>query len=315
MLAEFVLVGCALFLLFLGSEGLVRGSASLAAHCGLSPLVIGLTVVAFGTSSPELVVSTGAALEGKGDISVGNAVGSNIFNIGITLGLTALICPVPVQTQIVKIDAPAMIVTALLPPLLLLDHVMARWEGALLLLGLLGYITANFVIARKNAVREESEVFEHAAPKPLRYLAYDLFSLLVGLTVLIFGAQLLISSSVEIARHLGMSEAVIGLTIVAAGTSLPELATSVVAALRKEPDIAIGNVIGSNIFNVLAILGVTSLITPLSAQGVNALDYTVMIFISCLLLPLLWSDYRLRRLEGVLLLAIYGGYMLILWTF
>lgn len=310
MTMDVVYIVVSLLLLFGGAEALVRGSASLALRAGLSPLVVGLTVVAFGTSSPELVVSIKAALAQQGDISIGNVVGSNSFNIGIILGLTALICPIPVRHQIVRIDAPIALGVALLLPLLLLDHGLGRFEGALLFAGIIAYTWMSFILGKKAGDAPQDDV---AVPAASRHWGIDVAYLVGGLGVLVFGSNLLVDHAVALAQGLGVSEAVIGLTIVAAGTSMPELATSVIAALRKQPDIAIGNIIGSNIFNILAILGVASIVTPLEAFGITWTDFVAMIIFSVLLIPLLYTGRVLHRLEGLLLLALYGIYLYMLW--
>lgn len=313
MTVEILLVILSLALLFVGAEGLVRGSASLALRAGLTPLMIGLTVVAFGTSSPELVVSLKAAFSGQGDIAVGNVVGSNIFNIGVILGLTALICPMAVQRQIIRIDLPIMLLAAVLLPLLLIGGLLSRLEGGLLIVGLLAYLGMTVYMARRMATPDVAEEFAEGTPQKTSHWAIDLLYALVGLALLVVGSQLLVDNSVEIARSFGISEAVIGLTIIAAGTSMPELATSIVAALRQQPDIAIGNVVGSNIFNILAILGISSATVPLVSEGVQLLDYAVMIGISVLLVPFLWTGLKLRRLEGAVLVVVYGVYLAVLW--
>lgn len=309
MLIPIALILLSLGLLTAGAEGLVRGSSSLALRAGLTPLVIGLTVVAFGTSAPELVVSLKSALGGLGDLAVGNVVGSNIFNIGIILGITALVCPVPVKLQIVKLDAPAMVLVALALPVLLIGGTLGRWEGAFLLLALAAYTAFNV----RQARREVRDTVTSGFVPPMGHWLRDIFFLAGGLVLLVFGSRLLVDNCILLARLFEVSEAVIGLTIVAAGTSMPELATSLIAAFRKEPDIAIGNVIGSNIFNILGILGAASLVAPLTAHGIQLLDYLVMIGFSLLLLPVLWSGLRVRRLEGLFLLLAYSAYFFILW--
>ncbi len=313
MLAPSLLLLASLILLIIGAEGLVRGSSSLALRLGLTPLVVGLTVVAFGTSSPELVVSIGAALQGQGDIAVGNVVGSNIFNIGVILGITALICPIAVRLQMIKIDVPIMIAAALLLPVLLWDGKLGFIEGLLLTIGIIAYTGFNVWLARKTTNPEVTEEFDSGVPGLSKHWGLDLLLILGGLGVLVLGSQLLVENAVILARALGLSEAVIGLTIIAAGTSMPELATSVVAALRKQPDIAVGNIVGSNVFNILGILGIATLVTPIEVQSIRGIDYAFMIGMSVVLLPFLWSGLRLRRLEGLVLLGIYGVYAALLW--
>jgi len=313
MIVNLAYIAGALLLLFLGAESVVKGSASLAIRAGLSPLMVGLTIVAFGTSSPELVVSVEAALSQQGDISVGNVVGSNSFNIGVILGLTALVCPIPVHRQVIKIDAPIVLGVTFLLPLLLLNHTLGRMEGLLLFTGIVAYTSMNVVLARRQAracVEDRSDASVLAAS---RHWVIDITLIVGGLGVLVLGSRLLVDHSVALAEVFGVSEAVIGLTIVAAGTSMPELATSLVAALRKQPDIAIGNVVGSNVFNILGILGVASIVSPLRAPGISTWDYAAMMIFTVLLIPLLYTGRLLHRLEGAALLALYGVYLFILW--
>jgi cation:H+ antiporter len=310
MVISLAYIAFALVLLFVGAEGLVRGSASLALRAGVSRLMVGLTFVAFGTSSPELVVSVKAALSHQGDISLGNVVGSNSFNIGVILGLTALVCPIRVHLQIIRIDAPIALGVALLLTLFLLDQALGRVEAAVLLAGFATYTWMGVVLGRREGTVEQSDV---STPSVLRHWGLDVAFVAAGLMVLVLGSRLLVDHSVDLAKALGVSEAVIGLTIVSAGTSMPEVATSVVAAVRKQPDIAIGNIVGSNIFNILAILGVASIISPLHAPGISRLDYAVMIVFTVLLIPLLYTGRLLHRLEGTTLLALYGVYLFSLW--
>jgi cation:H+ antiporter len=313
MLLHWLLVASSLVLLYFGAESLVRGSASLALRLGITPLVVGLTVVAMGTSSPEILVSVSAALDGRGDLAVGNVIGSNLLNVGVILGLTALIQPIRVRFHRVKWDAPLMVAIALLVPLLLWDARVSRLEGALLLAGIVSYVVVNIRLARRASTREIESEFEESIPKPTGSLPVDVVFVIVGLGVLALGAHLLTENSVEIARGFGVSEAVIGLTVVAFGTSVPELAASVVAALKKEPDIAIGNVIGSNVFNVLAVLGSAAAVAPLEAGGIGWFDTLAMVVVSAAVLPVIWTGMRVTRLEGGLLLALYAIYLGVIW--
>ena len=313
MSGDLLFIVLALLLLFFGAEGLVRGSASIALKAGLSPLVVGLTIVAFGTSSPEMVVSVKAALSRQGDISVGNVVGSNSFNIGIILGLTALICPIPVHRQIIKIDAPIALGIALLLPFLLLNGTLGRIEGLLLFSGIIAYLWMNVFLARRQTKTKADDCSNTAVGAVSRHWGIDIALILGGLGVLVMGSRLLVDHSVALAKAFGVSEAVIGLTIVAAGTSMPELATSVVAAVRKQPDIAIGNVVGSNVFNILGILGLASIVSPLRVSGISTLDYATMILFTALLIPLLYTGRFLHRLEGGALLTLYAVYLFVLW--
>lgn len=313
MLVHWLFVALSLILLYVGAEGLVRGSSTFALRMGLTPLVVGLTVVAFGTSAPEVFVSVKAAMAGRGDLAVGNVIGSNLFNVGVILGITALLSPMKVQFQLLKIDAPVMVGVMLLVPLVLIDGVVSRVEGGFLLMGIVLYVTLNVIIARRTAPPEVQAEFAESMPDRRGTVAMDVVFILVGLGVLVVGARLLTDHSVALARSFGVSEAVIGLTIVAAGTSVPELAASVVAAFRNEPDIALGNVIGSNVFNVLAILGVGALVSPLYAPAISRFDILSMVVMSAALLPLLWTGLRLQRWEGATLFAAYVVYVLIMW--
>lgn len=313
MILAYVLIAVALILLFAGAEMLVKGSASLAARAGLTPLVIGLTVVAFGTSSPELAVSLKAAFAGQGDVAVGNVVGSNILNIALILGLAAVIFPITVHLQLIKVDVPIMIVVSILLPVLLRDGVLGRIEGAGLFIGIILYTILNVLMARKGADAEVEEEFAESIPKQTKHWSVDLLLVGGGLAVLVVGSRLLVENSIEVARAYQISEAVIGLTIVALGTSMPELATSIIAAVRKQPDIALGNVIGSCIFNILSILGLSASIVPIASGGITLVDYVVMVGCAVVLLPFLMTGLRLGRFEGLVFLAIYGGYLYYLW--
>jgi cation:H+ antiporter len=307
----FMLTG--LLLLTAGAEGLIRGAASLARRLGLSPLVIGLTVVAFGTSTPEFVVSFQAALGGNGDIAIGNVVGSNIGNIALILGGAACITPLRVQAQIIRTDVPILIGVSLLLGGLLIDGHVGRVDGILLTLGIIAYTVATVWMARRESGPAVAAEFDAGVPAQ-RALWLDLLFTVGGLGLLMGGAQLLVSGAVSVAEQFGVSQTMIGLTIVGIGTSLPELATSVAAAARGEGDIAIGNVVGSNIFNILGIVGVTALIQPLSGSGLSLVDLAVMVGLTVLMLPVMRTQYTLSRVEGAVLLAIYGSYLAyLLW--
>jgi cation:H+ antiporter len=280
----YLLAGLAL--LYFGAEGLVRGSASLALRLGLSPLVVGLTVVAFGTSSPELMVSLRAALAGQGDISVGNVVGSNICNIGLILGLCALITALALA--------------------LMADGNLGHTEGIIFCTILVAYIVFSIQLARRQPADALGAEFGEEVKISKRGLAVDILMVIGGLVLLVFGARFLVDGAVIIARTYGWSEALIGLTIVAIGTSLPELATSLLAAVKKESDIAVGNIVGSNIFNLVGILGITAIVHPLQAAGISAVDLAVMAGFSLLLWPMAYYQQRITRPEGAMLL---GGYL------
>ncbi len=300
-------------LLYAGAAGLVRGSASLALRLGLTPLVVGLTVVAMGTSMPEVLVSVDAALQNRGDLAVGNVIGSNIFNVGIILGFTALLSPMKVQFQLIKFDAPIMAAVMFVIPLVLWDGVVTRWEGVGLFAGLVAYVLFNVRLARRTASETVTAEYQEGVPAKSGSMALDLGFIILGLGLLAVGARLLTENSVAVARGFGVSEAVIGLTIVAVGTSVPELAASIVAALKKEPDIALGNVVGSNIFNILGILGIASIVRPLEAAQISRFDMWSMVAIGVALVPMLMTGLRLGRREGGVLVAAYCVYVAMLW--
>ena len=300
--------------LYFGAEWLVRGGASLAVRLGVTPLLVGLTVVAYGTSTPELIVSSTAAVQGQGAIAIGNVVGSNIFNIGVILGLTALVAPMRVQLQLLKVDTPVMVGVALLFLLFFRDGSIQRWESLVFLAVIVLYTVVNVRLARRQASAEVRQEFDDSVPKPTGSPWTDAGLIVAGLATLVLGSRLFVTGAVDLARLFDISDAVIGLTIVAAGTSLPELASSLMAAWRKQPDIAIGNVVGSNIYNILAILGVSGMLaSPVNGQGVSLTDTLMMIGFSVVLLVIAWTGFKLRRWEGALLLALYGGYLWHLW--
>lgn len=295
--------------LYLGAEGLVRGSASLAGRLGLTRLVIGLTIVAFGTSSPELVVSIKTAYNGQGDLSLGNIIGSNICNIALILGLSSLIRPLSVNVQVVRLQIPIMIAVSLLLWALLMDGRLDRLEGVGLCMGILAYTIYSLHLARKETGQSFRKEGRNPEEGSMPKFWINVLFAAGGLALLVFGANLFVSGAVSMAKILHISQALIGLTIVAVGTSLPELATSLVAALRKEGDIAIGNVVGSNIFNILAILGISSLVRPVEMGGIGKGDIMMMILTAILTLPMARSGFRLARWEGIILLLLYGGYI------
>ncbi len=302
----YLLIAAGFGLLVLGAEALVRGASRLAFRLGLTPLVIGLTVVAYGTSAPELAVSLQGAWAGRADLALGNVVGSNTFNVLMILGLSAVITPLAVARRIIRQDVWVMLATSVLAVLLSLDGKIDRLEGCLLLAGAAAYTTWTL---RTGASEEDAE---GAQTVPASSLRRDLLVIAAGLALLVAGSRVLVYAATEVARVLGVSELVIGLTIVAAGTSLPELATSVVAAARGQRDIAVGNVVGSNIFNILAVLGSAAAFGP---AGVNVapaalrFDFPVMIAASAACLPIFFTRLRIDRLEGWLMLSAYGVYL------
>jgi len=307
-----------LVLLVVGAEWLVRGAARLAAAVGVSPLVIGLTIVAFGTSAPELAVSIRAALVGEADIAFGNVVGSNIFNILVILGLSAAITPLLVAQQLVRLDVPLMVGVTVLTVLFAQDANISRVEGVALFAGLIAYTAFLFIQSRRenSAVQQEYEAEFGERPKGVVQLALNVFWVIAGLGMLNIGSRWLVEGAVALARAIGVSELIIGLTIVSGGTSLPEVATSVVAAIKGERDIAVGNAVGSNIFNLLSVLGLSSIIAPTGiAVDVAALNFDVwvMLAVAVACLPVFFTGNQIARWEGLMFIGYYVIYMVYLF--
>ncbi len=295
--------------LYYGAEWLVRGSARLSATLGVSPIVVGLTVVSFGTSAPELVVSTVAAFGGSPNLALGNVMGSNLANIGLILGLTSIIRPLEVHARVVWREAPIMLlVTASVIPLAW-DGMLSRGDGIILLIALVWYLVFVFQTVGDEApeiLGEYEDFMKASTARSTTVHLPDLLLIVAGSASLVLGGYCIVEGAVEVASALGISQVVIGLTVVAVGTSLPELATSLVAAVRNEADIAVGNVIGSNIFNVAAVLGVTSTLKPIAIPaGLIEGELVAVMFLSMLLLPVLRSGWLIRRWEGTLLLIGY----------
>jgi len=302
-----------LFGLYWGAESLVKGSSHLAQTFGIKPIVIGLTVVAFGTSSPELVVSLTAALKKSPGLAIGNIIGSNIANIGLILGLSALVSPLKIELNLLRRELPTMIGVSLLLYLMALDLEISSWEGLLLFSGFIGYIGyhlySTIQASRTHQGNINGGVLHENGSRTKNALL-----VLTGLILLVGGAHLMVRSGVSIARAAGVSEVVIGLTLVAIGTSLPELATSLVSARRRASDICVSNVIGSNIFNTLLIVGVVALITPLEVErNLLFFELPVMLLFGLVLIPLMKTGFVLNRLEGAFLSAGYIAF--ILWVF
>jgi cation:H+ antiporter len=301
-------------LLIIGAELLVRGASRLALYAGISPLVVGLTVVAFGTSSPELAVGIESALSGEASVALGNAVGSNIANILLILGIAALIAPLAVAPQIIRQEVPLVIAASVLVLLLALDGALSRVDGAVLLGGMLLYLGFTIEQARRAGREVQAEyaaAVGEVAPHEVRRLPLQVLLVVVGLVLLTVGAGWLVDGATAFATALGVSELVIGLTVVAVGTSLPEIASSVLASLRGERDIAVGNVVGSCLFNLLAVLGVTALASPegmaVPAAAVR-FDMPVMIAASVACLPIFVNRGAILRWEGALFLGYYVAY-------
>lgn len=311
-----------LVLLVAGAEALVRGAVKLAARFGISPLIIGLTVVAFGTSAPETAVSIQASLNGSGDIAVGNVIGSNIANILLILGLSALIAPLLVSRQLVRLDVPVMIGAGVLTFALAWNGNVSRLDGCILLALLLLYTVFLVIASKREKQRAQVDEFtiEYGVDSQASALGWvpQLLLVLLGLGLLIAGSNLLIEGAVALARALGLSELVIGLTVIAVGTSLPELATSLLAVYRGERDIAVGNVVGSCIFNLLLVLGAGALV---STSGLSispnalAFDFPVMLAVFAACLPIFFSGYRINRWEGAMFFGYYMAYTLYLVMF
>jgi cation:H+ antiporter len=304
-----------LVILILGADLLLRGATRLAAAMGISPLAIGLTIVALGTASPEIAVSLQASINGQADLTLGNVLGSNIFNILFILGITAMVAPIVIAEQLIRMDAPIMLAASLLVLGLSVDGRIGVLDSLILLAGLIGYTVFELRQSRAESKKVQDEYAEEYAeqqPRTARNVAINIVFILAGLVMLAVGSRWLVDSAVAIARALQVSELVIGLTIIAVGTSLPEVITSVIAALKKESDIAVGNAVGSNIYNLLGVLGTGALLAP---DGISVsvrvlqFDMLVMIFVALVSLPIFYIDNRISRLEGGLLLSYYLFYM------
>jgi cation:H+ antiporter len=320
LLILFFLIG--LVMLYYGAEWLVKGSSGLARSLGVRPMIIGLTVVAFGTSAPELVISLVSSIQGKSMIAVGNVIGSNICNIALILGLAAVFNPLTCRRSVIRRDIPIMLGISLYLLLISLDSRLGRIEGATLAGGIILYVIYNYRISRKESredadrVSNASEAELEAAPQAASR-ARQMVIVIVGIAGVVIGAQVVVDSAVKIMTILGVSEKFIGLTMVAFGTSLPELATSVIAAAKKEMDISIGNLVGSNVFNILCVLGAASLARPIPIPGglIESgllVDYGVMILTGVLPWMMMRRTLTLTRKDGLILLLCYGGYILYL---
>ncbi len=315
----FVYCAIGFLMLYYGAEWLVKGSSSLARSLGITPIVIGLTVVAFGTSAPELVVSVVCSLQGQCMIAVGNVVGSNIANIALVLGLAAVLQPIQSDPIVARRDIPIMLGISLYLLVLSANSMIGRLEGATLFAGIIAYTLLNyyFAMSRSKERNVAATVEDDGSLEEVEYVSSrpkQIVFIVVGIVGVTIGARLVVDNAIEIMKVLGVSAKFIGLTIVAFGTSLPELATSIVAALRKEMDISIGNLVGSNVFNILSVLGVASMLSPITIPGgfVESgllIDYLVMLFTSFLPLIMLRKGHTISRVDGLILLCCYGGYI------
>ena len=302
--------------LYFGAEWLVGGASSLAIRFGISPLVVGLTVVAFGTSAPELFVSIGFNLNGHPGMALGNVVGSNICNIALVLGVSAFICLLQVKSQLIRLDLPVLLLSTIAFTMMLWNGQISRMEGGILFAAVLGYTWYRLVLTRKIEEPEVTEQFEEefdlekAESDPVWKFS---ILILVGLVGLYFGAKWLEIGGVGLAEKMGVPKAVISLTLIAFSTSVPELATSIIASLKKQGDIITGSVIGSCIFNLLSVIGITALVKPLQTGGIEMSDLYVMIGLTVVLCIMMFTGKRISRSEGGLLLLGYAGYCTFLW--
>ncbi len=303
-----------LLLLVIGAEWLVTGAVALARAMGVSPLVIGLTVVAFGTSAPELAASVRASLDGNGALAVGNVVGSNIANVCLILGFTALLRPVPVESGVVRKDVPIMLVVTALAMLAFLGGRVERYEGALMILGIIVFTALMFIAGKKEASLRTPDSIEEDKPRPTIRRKSIAIRIVLGLVTLVLGAELLVGGAKGLASAMGVSSTVIGLSVVAFGTSLPELVTSITATFKREADLAVGNILGSNVFNLFCVLGTASLVRGLDVPHETLTrDAWMMLIVSAACLPILGTSHRISRFEGALLFVTYLVYMVVIY--
>lgn len=297
-------------LLFFGAEWMVKGSSNLALRLGMQPVIVGLTIVAFGTSAPELLVSVDAAVAHQSGISIGNVVGSNFFNILVILGITAIFSPILVDKRLLKSDIPLMIAATGLFIFLFWDGRLEAWEGIVLLIGMVSYIGGTVYFGRRSVKKGKVEL-----PKiPTKGNIYiDLGLLVLGLLLMVGGSRLLVIGGVNIAKLWNVSDAIIGLTIVSIGTSLPELATSIMAAARGKSELAIGNAVGSNMFNILGIAGTSAVIYPIHSTEIAGTEFIFLGISALMLWPLAYTSRKLKRWEGSVLLLVYIAYLYMIW--
>ena len=326
MLIQSILFIAGITGVYFGAEWLVKGSSKLSRDLGIKPIVIGLTVVAFGTSSPELAVSLTASIKGSNDIAIGNIIGSNIANIGLILGISAIVLPLQVERIIMKRELPLMIAISAALYFMAIDKKIGLIDGVILFTGIIIFVSYQ-VYNTINSKRKSGNSTDNAdgktcitestdkqSPAGRKYLLYNILYIVIGLACLLVGSHILVKSAIFIAGKLGVSEMLIGLTVVAFGTSVPEMATSVVSVLRKEADICVGNVIGSNIFNILMVIGSVALVRPLNvARETLFFEFPVMLLFSVALIPMIRGNLRVNRLEGCLLTAGYFVFIFLLF--
>ncbi|MCV0392542.1 MAG: calcium/sodium antiporter [Nitrosopumilus sp.] len=310
LILNVLVVALGLAMLYFGAEWLVKGSINISNRLKISQLVIGLTVVAFGTSTPELAVSVSSALQGFSDVALGNVVGSNIVNIGIILGISAIITPIAVSKSTIRKEIPIMIGSAILLAAVIFDGKIDFLDGVILIAGIVGFLVFSYKSSKKEADIETIKSTTILTQK--RFLTKSLTLVGIGLILLTIGSFLTVENSVTIAKSLGVSELVIGLTLVAVGTSLPELITSIVAARKGHSDLSIGNIVGSNIFNIFAIVGIASMIAGIQVNDKVIIDIIVMIAFSVVLIPIMRSGFKISRIEGIMLVGGYLAYITIL---
>jgi cation:H+ antiporter len=326
LLIQYILFIAGITGVYFGAEWLVKGSSKLSRDLGIKPIVIGLTVVAFGTSSPELAVSLTASIKGSNDIAIGNIIGSNIANIGLILGISAIVLPLQVEKIIMKRELPLMIAISAALYIMAIDKKIGLIDGMILFTGIIifvSYQVYNTISSKRKSGNSTdnadgktciTESTDKQSPAGRKYLLYNILYILIGLTCLLIGSHILVKSAIFIAGRLGVSEMLIGLTVVAFGTSVPEMATSVVSILRKEADICVGNVIGSNIFNILMVIGSVALAKPLNvARETLFFEFPVMLLFSVALIPMIRGSLRVNRLEGCLLTAGYFVFIFLLF--
>lgn len=313
MLLPLLFILISLILLYFGALWLIKGSSSLALKAGISPMVAGLTLVAFGSSSPALIVSVRAAISGHGNIVIGNVMGSNLFNIFIILGISALIAPLKIKTQLLKFDISVLVLITIGFMLLFADRQINRVEGWILLFVLILYTILNIIFAHREKSTDLYEEFEESIPGQKNKWYCSAGMVLLGIGLLIAGSELLVNAALAIAGSLGVGETIISLTIIAAGTSISLLTSSILAIIKKKYTIAIGSIIGSSIFNLLGIIGVTSFIRPLSAMAISNIDLYVMIGTTILLFQFFRTKYIMKRDDGIFMIGMYLIYLYYLW--